>query len=192
MTRDRILAAAKAILEKEGLAALSMRKIAHRAGMSPMGIYSHFEDKGALINALMLDGLEAWEKIIRSIHAKDPLEWLERMCSAYLDFAVAQPHLFDAAFFLPATKARRYPDDFVAGHSPAIAMAMVRIDQAKADGRLGNKPALDMAFSLTSLAQGIVSMQRANRFSGEKQFRTLYQSAIRHCIDSFKPIGRTA
>ena len=150
-----------------------------------MAMYRHFADKDALLNALVEDGLAAWEKAVRSLRAQDPMEWLEELIEAFLDFALTQPHRFDAAFFLPAPNARRYPDDFVAGRSPVIAMLMVRIDQARADGRVGDKPALEIALSLSALAQGLVSMQRANRFSGEKQFKSLFRTTLRHCIESF-------
>ena len=190
MTRDDIFDAARTILERDGLAGLTMRKVALRAGMSPMGIYRHFADKGALLDALMADGLAAWEEIARSIRARDPMKWLEELGDAYLEFAVSETHRFDAAFFAPAPKASQFPDDFVAGRSPVIAMAMVRIDQAKADGRLGDKPALEVVLSLAALGQGLVSMYRANRFSSEKQFRTLFRTALRHCLASYSTSGR--
>lgn len=185
MTRDRIFSAAKFILEREGVSGLTIRKVAARAGVSPMAMYRHFADKDALLNALVEDGLAAWEKIMSSLRAQDPIEWLEQLLEAFLDFALTEPHRFDAAFFLPAPSARQYPDDFVAGRSPAIAMLMVRIDQARADGRVGDKPALEIALSLSALAQGLVSMQRANRFSSEKQFKILFRTTLRHCIESF-------
>lgn len=150
-----------------------------------MAIYRHFADKDALLNALVQDGLAAWEKVVRSLRAKDPMEWLEELTEAFLEFALTEPHRFDAAFFLPAPKARQYPDDFAAGRSPVIAMLMVRIDQARAEGRIGDKPALEIALTLSALAQGLVSMHRANRFSGEKQFRALFRTTARHCIASF-------
>jgi AcrR family transcriptional regulator len=157
-----------------------------------MAMYRHFADKDALLDALMDDGLAAWEKIARSIRVADPLGWLEALGEAYLEFALGEPHRFDAAFFLPAPRARRYPDDFVAGRSPVVAMALVRIEQAKADGRLSDKPALEVALAFSALAQGLVSMYRANRFSSEKQFRALYRAQIRHCLAGFsaKPAGR--
>jgi AcrR family transcriptional regulator len=158
--------------------------------MSPMAMYRHFADKDALLNALMEDGLAAWEKMVRAIKAKDPMDWLLALGEAYLDFALNQPHLFDAAFFLPAPEARRFPDDFVAGRSPVVAMAMVRIDQAKAEGKLGSKPALEMALALSVFGQGFVSMHRAKRFSSDKQFRALYRTAQLHLLNSFKPSGR--
>jgi hypothetical protein len=62
---------------------------------------------------------------------------------------------------------------------------LVRIEQAKADGRLGAKPALEVALAFSALAQGLVSMYRAGRFSSERQFRTLYRAQIRQCFDGF-------
>ena len=86
---------------------------------------------------------------------------------------------------MPAPTARQYPDDFVAGRSAVVALIMVRIDQAKADGRIGAKPALEIALALSALAQGLVSMHRANRFAGEAQFKSLYRTAMRHGLASF-------
>ncbi|MBS0422273.1 MAG: TetR/AcrR family transcriptional regulator [Proteobacteria bacterium] len=188
MTRDRIFSAAKVVLDREGLSGLTIRKVAARAGVSPMAMYRHFADKDALLNALVEDGLVAWEKVVRSIHAQDPMEWLNELIEAFLNFALTQPHRFDAAFFLPAPSARQYPDDFVAGRSPVVAMLMVRIDQARADGRMGNKPALEIALSLSALAQGLVSMQRANRFSDEKHFRSLFRTTLQHYIESLAEV----
>lgn len=193
VTKDRIFSAAKTVLDREGISGLTIRKVAACAGVSPMAMYRHFADKDALLSALVEDGLAAWEKVVRSLQARDPMEWLEELMEAVMDFALTQPHRFDSAFFLPAPNARQYPDDFVAGRSPVIAMIMVRIDQARTDGRIGDKPALEIALSLSALAQGLVSMQRANRFSGEKQFKSLFRTTIRHCIESFSaaPSRRT-
>ena len=180
-----MFAAAKSVLDREGLPGVTIRKIAARAGVSPMALYRHFEDKDAVLNALMEDGLREWEQIARSLTAQDPIRWLEQLAEAYLEFALTQPHRFDAAFFLPAPEARRYRDDFVASRSPVMAMARARIEQAKAEGRLGAKPALEVGVALSAFAQGFVSMYRAGRFSNEKQFRELYGEAIRHLLESF-------
>jgi AcrR family transcriptional regulator len=188
MTKDRILSAARAVLEDDGLDGLTIRRVAQRAELSPMALYRHFADKDALLNALMEDGLAAWEKTVRGIRARDSMEWLEALGEAYLDFALTQPHRFDAAFFLPAPAARRFPDDFAAGRSPVIAMVMARIDQAKAEGRLRDKPTLETALALAAFGQGFVSMHRARRFGGEKQFKSLYRAAQRHFLDSLKPL----
>jgi AcrR family transcriptional regulator len=191
MTKDRILSAARAVLENEGIEGLTIRRVAQRAELSPMALYRHFTDKDALLNALMEDGLAEWESIVRGIRVRDPLEWLMALGEAHLDFALKQPHRYDAAFFLPAPAARRFPDDFAAGRSPAIAMVMSRIDEAKADGRLRDEPTLEIALTLVAAGHGFVSMQRANRFASEKQFKALSRAGQRLLLDSFKPSRET-
>lgn len=185
MTKDHILEAAKAVLEKDGLPGLTMRKVAESAGMSPMGLYRHYADKDALLNALTEDGLARWGKIAQSLRAHDPVRWLEHLQEAYLAFALEEPHRFDAAFFLPATEARRYPDDFMAGRSPVAAMAMLRIDQAKTEGRIINKPTFEILLTIAAASQGMVSMYRAKRFSSEGQFKAMYRKTMRNCFESF-------
>ena len=184
MTRDRILSAAKAVLEREGIAGLTIRRVAQRAELSPMALYRHFADKDALLDALMQDGIAAWENTVRGIRAKDPLEWLRALGEAHLDFALREPHRYDAAFFLPAPAARRFPDDVAAGRSPALAMAMARIDQLKAEGRVCAKPTVEIALAMAAFGQGFISMHRANRFASEKQFKALYRATLRHFLDS--------
>lgn len=187
MTKDTILVAAKAVLDREGLPGLTIRKVAQHARLSPMALYRHFADKDALLNSLMEDGLAEWERRARSIRAADPLEWLEELGAEFLDFALNEPHRFDAAFFLPAPKARQYPDDFAAGRSPVVTMALVRIEEAKSKGRLGRASGLEVALAFSALVQGLVSMYRANRFSGERQFKALYKAQVALCVEGFTP-----
>jgi len=184
MSKDRIFTAARTVLEQEGIGGLSMRRIARESGMSPMSLYRHFADKDALLNALMADGLAAWEERVRAIRGRLPLRWLERLTDEFLAFALEEPHRFDAAFFLPAPKARQYPDDFAAGRSPVIAMTVIKIDQARARGLFRDTPALDVALTLSALAQGLVSMHRARRFSGDAEFAALFRAAMRRTLNS--------
>lgn len=61
ITRADVVAAARAILRDEGLAAVSMRRVAARLDVAPNALYSHVADKDALIDLLldaMLDGIE--------------------------------------------------------------------------------------------------------------------------------------
>ena len=184
MTREKIFAAASKLLAQEGVAGLSIRKIAKEAGLSPMGLYRHFADKEALINALMADGFLAWEARVAGIVSPDPLRWLEAFLEAFLAFSLDEPHLFDAAFFLPASKARQFPDDFAARRSPTVSLAMTKIDEARERGQLAGPAALDIALTLWALGQGLVSLYRAGRFSDEAQFKDLYRRTVRGYLAS--------
>jgi AcrR family transcriptional regulator len=190
MSKEKIFAAAKAVLDREGLPGLTIRRVAQHAHLSPMALYRHFADKDALLNSLMEDGLAAWEERARALGATDPIAWLEALGGEFLDFALQEPHRFDAAFFLPAPKARQYPDDFAARRSPVISLALARIEQAKSEGHLGDVPALEVALAFSALVQGLVSMYRANRFSGERQFKALYRAQVVRCLESFAPRSR--
>jgi AcrR family transcriptional regulator len=189
-TRIRLLNAARVLFEKEGLAGLSIRRVATRAGLSTMAMYRHFADKDALIDALMLDGFAAWEKIAGAIKSRNSMRWLEQLGEAYLDFALNDPHRFDAAFLLPAREARKYPRDFAAGRSPVIAMMITRIEAAQAEGLLAPLSSLRMALMLSALLQGMLSMHRARRFTSDTEFRALYRGVLRDCLSSLASQGK--
>jgi AcrR family transcriptional regulator len=183
MSKERILTAAKAVLEQTGAAGLTVRKVTDEAGLSPMAMYRHFANKDSLLNALMEDGLDAWEQIARAVRVEDALGWLVSLGEAYLEFALTEPHRFDAAFFLPAPRARQYPQDFAMGRSPVMAMVMARLDRAKASGQLRQQSTLEMALGFAALLQGLVSMYRANRFGDEAEFRSLFRAQVRQNLD---------
>ena len=185
MTKDRIFTAAKALFDRDGLAGLSIRKIARDVGLTPMAIYRHFADKDAIIDALMLDGFSVWEERVRTIAAEEPLRWLEQAMETFLDFALTEPRRYEAAFLLPARKARRYPHDFQAGRSPAVNMVYARLEQAAAQGAVFTASASQIVLNLSALAQGLVAMHQAGRFTSEPEFRAAYRAAISHCFASF-------
>ncbi|MBM7790838.1 TetR/AcrR family transcriptional regulator [Tenggerimyces flavus] len=51
--RDKILAAALAIADERGLAAVSMRSVAERVGLSAMALYPHVSSKEALLDGVV-------------------------------------------------------------------------------------------------------------------------------------------
>ena len=188
-TQERIFAAARALFDQNGVEGVSMRRIADKVGITPMAIYKHYPDKDALLNALMLDGFAAWEARVEKIGAPAPLDWLQAMGEAFLDFALSQPRRYEAAFLLNASAARRYPGDFVAGRSPVISKMMTCIGEAKQQGLIADISAIDITISFTALVQGLVDMYRAGRFAGEAEFRDAYRRALDQCIRSFMEKG---
>jgi AcrR family transcriptional regulator len=177
-TRQRLFDAARNIFERDGLDALTIRAVGRQAGMSAMAIYRHFQDKDALINALMEDGLAAWEAIVDEIDSGDALLWLKQVVASYGEFALADPHRFDAAFLLPAPRARTFPTGFEEGRSPVVNKMIAQIKRAQAEGRISEESPLQLALLLAAMAQGLVSMHRAGRFGSDDQFRVNYQLAM--------------
>jgi TetR/AcrR family transcriptional regulator, tetracycline repressor protein len=55
LSASQILAVARELVEREGVESLTMRGLADQLGVAPNSIYSHFSDKGALIDAVLDD-----------------------------------------------------------------------------------------------------------------------------------------
>ena len=185
-TRTRILRAARKLFDEQGLEELSLRSVARRVGITPMAIYRHFDSKEALVDALVLDGLAQWSARVDALPPAKGLAKVEQIGEAFLDFALEEPRSFEAAFLINSKKARRYPDDFVAGRSPAGTVQLEAIEQAMADGLLEAHSAIEIMMTNAALGQGLVTLYRAGRIAGgEAEFRKLYRRATRRVMGAF-------
>ena len=188
--RDRILAAARDLFDADGLNGLSMRAVAGRVGVTAMALYKHFADKQALIDALVLDALGEWSDMVAAIPPAEPSAWLAAIGEAHLEFALQTPRRYEAAFLLHSTTARRYPDDFVEGRSPAGALQLRLIAELMERGILKAASPLEIMLTNAALSQGLVTLYFAGRIAGgEAEFRSLYRSAMARSTQSFMPGG---
>ena len=87
-------------IEKDGVAALTLRAVGERLGVSRTALYRHFADKSALLAAVASEGFrtlrlrtyEAWEA------EGGGRAGLEAMGGAYVQFAVAHPAHYRVMF----------------------------------------------------------------------------------------------
>lgn len=101
--RERILQASVALIEDEGLAALSMREVARRAGVSHQAPYHHFTDREAILGAIAERGFvvlrNALERAVARARRKaTAAECLAACGRAYVEFARAHPAHFRVMF----------------------------------------------------------------------------------------------
>ena len=185
-TRTRIFRAARKQFDDSGLEDLSLRSVAKKVGITPMAIYRHFDGKQALVDAIVLDGLEQWSARVTALPPAKGLAKVEQIGEAFLDFALKEPRRFEAAFLIHSKKARRYPDDFVAGRSPAGSVQLEALEHAMADGLLKAQSAIEIMMTNAALSQGLVTLYRAGRIAGgEAAFRKLYRRAMRRAMETF-------
>ena len=178
-TRADILAAARQAFNEGGEAGLSLRDVAARVGLTPMAIYRHFENKQALLNALMMEGLEAWQRRIAAIKPCTPARWLIKTSDAYLDFALEDPRKFEAAFLLSSAASHRYPDIFLANRSPTVTLQLELVQRLV----LGKRKAEDVLLTLFALSLGLVTLYRTGRIAGgEQKFKALYKRAMKNSL----------
>jgi AcrR family transcriptional regulator len=79
------------MLEKQGVASLSLREVARRTGVSHNAPYRHFPDRGSLLAALAAEGFE----MLGDALEKGPRR---EMGEAYVEFALAHPQRFRLMF----------------------------------------------------------------------------------------------
>jgi AcrR family transcriptional regulator len=185
-TAEQILSAARRAFDRSGLAGLSLRLIAKKVGITPMAIYRHYANKQALIDALVLDALAEWSEIVAAIAPGEPLDWMRRIGLAHLDFALEKPRRYEAAFLIHTQKARRYPDDFLAGRSPAGRLQLDLVGKLMERGILSGESAMEIVLMNVALCQGLITLYRAGRtVGGEEEFRDMYQRSSARLFSSF-------
>jgi len=89
--RTAVLAAAGKLIEKEGLAGLSVREAARRAGVSHNAPYRHFPDRDALLAALATDGFSQLGQALEGRAGRE-------LGEAYVRFALGHPQRFRLMF----------------------------------------------------------------------------------------------
>ncbi|MEB8336116.1 TetR/AcrR family transcriptional regulator [Streptomyces endophyticus] len=100
--RAACLRAARELLEEDGSAALSMRAVARRAGVSPTAPYRHFPDREALVSAVAAEGYrELAEHLVAAHPTPVTPDELAEVAVAYVRFALDHPALFRAMFAEP-------------------------------------------------------------------------------------------
>ena len=99
--REAMLERAQATLRDSGVDGLSLRELARDIGVSHGAPRRHFRDKGALLDALALDGFRRLGEILGEVaSAESPTfaETLTDVAVAYVEFATANPALLELMF----------------------------------------------------------------------------------------------
>jgi AcrR family transcriptional regulator len=187
-TIDRIRDVTLRILEEEGPAAVSMRRIARAVGITPMAIYHHFPDREALLHSVTD---REFEKLLGFMQAR-PLrgsaeDRLITIMQGYVDYAFARPRIFDYVFSTQRPGARQYPRDFRARRSPTLNAVADLVSELMREQPLETDDVWEVAFTFWAHVHGFVLVYRAGRIDlSEKQFHVLLRRSLRRLIHGFK------
>lgn len=92
---EALVTAAVELIEQHGVASLSVREVAKRAGVSPGAPFRHFESKTALLTAVAEQAMDrfvgAVEQALADWPEADPVGALRAMGRAYLHWAIQNP-----------------------------------------------------------------------------------------------------
>lgn len=104
LNRETLVTTALAIVDREGLAALSMRRLGTELGVDPMAAYRHLPNKGALLDGVV-------EAVVAEIDLRTnaSLEWrdqLRQLVEANLRAMLAHPNVVPLMAQRPLTTPR--------------------------------------------------------------------------------------
>ena len=167
--RQSILSAAREIAAEEGWQAVTTRKVAERIEYSQPTIYEYFENKEAMLLALLRFGYEQLVTVVQEAKAStdDPEARLLAMTEAYWDFAFRSPELYQVMHGLAGISFGRYghPDTPVEVKQSfgLVREAMEQWAQAKGVER---GDITDLVEARRSLIHGLITLAMAHRIAG--------------------------
>lgn len=116
-----IVRAARDLAETEGWGAVTTRRLAERIEYSQPVLYSHFDNRDAIVAAVALEGFAELSAALRdSWSGSGPAGALMAVARAYTDFAAANPALYDAMFALATGLRFAHPDGTAAALQAAF------------------------------------------------------------------------
>jgi AcrR family transcriptional regulator len=155
------------ILSREGVSALSLRKVAQKAGVSHAAPYAHFADKQALIAAISTEGYKnLYEKIaqVAGQHESNPLRRFVEVSWAYVQFALDEPDQFKVTLSGMIEKEQDYPA-FVETARQTFSLVVDIVAQCQQAGVLRKGAADLMAVSVWALIHGFVTLLMEHQIS---------------------------
>lgn len=155
--REALLAAARAELVEHGRAAISLRAVARRAGLSHASPKYHFGDRAGLLTAIATEGFHALARQLSDVHESDARHQLAVLGRAYIDFGLSHPALFELMF--APSELRAEDPELVAAQQQAIAFLTTAVSQlAGIDPLTTGTPQL--ALVSWALVHGLVVLAR--------------------------------
>lgn len=138
---------------------LTIRAVAAKAGVAPMGVYSRFTNKEGLFDALFARGFQQLLEAMQTVRATGSVPRLLAAGDAYREFALAHPHVYRLMF-------SGFPGDGPSAESEAIAAAtferlVQHVSECIATQDIADGDPVMMAQEIWNGVHGAVSLELA-------------------------------
>lgn len=173
-TRREILDTAWEIARRDGLASLTLREVAERIGMRPPSLYSHFDSKNAIYDAMFAESWTALSEAYKTAQLPTtPRAALLAVAEIFFDFSTADPARHQLM------NLRTIPDFEPSAEAYA---ASVAVYEAMRDSMRVNGVRKQVDLDLwTALLAGVVNQQHANDPGGKRWRRQLPRLVDMYC-----------
>jgi AcrR family transcriptional regulator len=175
------------VLVEEGPEALTVRRVAQKLNCSTKIIYTMFQGKDGLANALYLEGCTRLSQAIERVpEAASPHTYVQQIAWAYWTFAMANPSYY-AVLFSGAIP--RFQPSASSKQMMTMALEMVvRILQAyMTQGLLPVEDPVTLTRALWAPFHGVVSLYLLGHFSSFEEAKQAFERTVQAMIGSFGP-----
>jgi AcrR family transcriptional regulator len=163
--RHALIQAGLEMLSEGGAAALDLRKVARKAGVSHAAPYRHFADKQALVAAINEEGFRQLAERIQSTLREapgDPFEQLQAIARAYVQFAQEHPWLMREMFSGLTVEREAFPDLHTASKAVFVSYVEV-VKRGQEQGSIIDGDPRALAGVLWSLLHGVAMLTIENQ-----------------------------
>ena len=180
-TSGDILDAAERIYRDDGLASLSLRQVADAVRVTPMALYKHFADKDALLDALVARGFEHLERrFAKAVKARSPIAKIRAVLTAYREFALAEPRMFELMFLVPRRGIPPAPESLQKSPSPSFTKVIEAVAECMRSGDIRAGESSSVLLMLWATVHGLIALHFSGRFGGDaKRFRAVFDATVR-------------
>jgi AcrR family transcriptional regulator len=179
-TKQEILDQAWSMVRADGLAALSLRALAHAVDMEPQSLYTYFASKNALYDRMFADGnRELVSRFSRAEIPADPRGAVRAVTRLFVAFATEDQARYQLLFLRTLPGFRPSPDSY------AIAVQVIQDAQALL-ARAGVRHEADFDLWIAIVA-GLASQQLANDPGGDRYIRLIDDAVTMFSDHAFRP-----
>lgn len=157
--REELISASLKLIEAEGIGAVSLRRVAREAGVSPGAPYHHFADRSALLAAITVRGSVLLEHQLRQARqqAPTPAKALGALIETYVTFAAGHPAYVHLLLRPELSQPERHPEVQTAGEG-AITLLQEVVQDCQREGSAPPGDPATLTGLVWALAIGIVTL----------------------------------
>ena len=156
--KRELVAAAEAVLVRDGPGGVTVRAVAAEAGIAPMGVYNRLGGKEGLVDALLIMGFDRLRTSVEAGREPDMLDRLRACALRYREFALANRHFYAIMFEDAIPRGDFSPE--VGEHAIAAFGALVqKVEAAATAGRIEAADPAEVAQQVWSALHGAVALE---------------------------------
>lgn len=186
--RRLILDTTRHLLVQDGYQNMSMRKIARAIDYSATSIYLYFDNKDALLHALIHEGMMQLYRALErraGAHPDSPVTRLESLCRCFIDFGLDNPEYYEIMFQLRPERMERYPAEKYREARRNLDFFAAALTDGAARGVLHAADARVAASTIWASLHGTVSLLLAERVDVRIDRDAFIEAAIHQTLRSY-------